>query len=242
MSKVAIVTGASRGIGRQIALKLAQEGYDIVVNYNSNSQAADEVVAEITALGQKALAVQADISNVADTAKLFDAAINEFGQVDALINNAGLMITEPIAQVTEETFDRQFNINVKGTFFMLKNAFEKLADNGSIVNISTSVVGQMFPTYSVYTGTKGAVEQFTRQLAKEFGTRQININAIAPGPTGTELFLTGKSEEQINHLASMNAYNRLGTPDDIANVVAMLVSPAGKWINGQTIRTNGGFI
>ncbi|MFK4972559.1 SDR family oxidoreductase [Lactococcus garvieae] len=242
MTKVAIVTGASRGIGREIALKLATVGYDLVVNYNSNSKAADQVVQEIEHLGKKALAVQANISKVSDTTELFDQAIGKFGHVDVLVNNAGLMITQPISEVTEEVFDRQFQVNVKGTYFMLQNAFKKLADNGTIVNLSTSVNGQMFPTYSVYAGTKGAVEQFTRQLAKEFGQRKININAIAPGPTGTDLFLNGKSQEQIDQLASLNAFNRLGKPNDIAEAVALLVSPSAKWINGQTVRVNGGFI
>ncbi|MFT8424485.1 MAG: SDR family oxidoreductase [Liquorilactobacillus sp.] len=242
MTKVAIVTGASRGIGREIALKLATVGYDLVVNYNSNSKAADQVVQEIEHLGQKALAVQANISKVSDTTELFEQAIAKFGHVDVLVNNAGLMITQPISEVTEEVFDSQFQVNVKGTYFMLQNAFKKLADNGAIVNLSTSVNGQMFPTYSVYAGTKGAVEQFTRQLAKEFGQRKININAIAPGPTGTDLFLNGKSQEQIDQLASLNAFNRLGKPTDIAEAVALLVSPSAKWISGQTIRVNGGFI
>ncbi len=242
MTKVAIVTGASRGIGREIALKLATVGYDLVVNYNSNSKAADQVVQEIEHLGQKALAVQANISKVSDTTELFEQAIAKFGHVDVLVNNAGLMITQPISEVTEEVFDSQFQVNVKGTYFMLQNAFKKLADNGTIVNLSTSVNGQMFPTYSVYAGTKGAVEQFTRQLAKEFGQRKININAIAPGPTGTDLFLNGKSQEQIDQLASLNAFNRLGKPTDIAETVALLVSPSAKWISGQTIRVNGGFI
>ncbi|AVI94407.1 3-oxoacyl-[acyl-carrier-protein] reductase [Oenococcus oeni] len=242
MTKTAIVTGASRGIGREIALKLAQTGFNVVVNYNSNSDSANEVVKEIEKLGQKALAVQANVGNVADTAKLFDQAIEKFGEVNVLVNNAGLMITQPINEVTEEIFDRQFQVNVKGTYFMLQNAFNKLANNGAIVNISTSVNGQMFPTYSVYAGTKGAVEQFTRQLAKEFGPKQININAIAPGPTGTDLFLNGKSQTQIDQLASLNAFNRLGKPDDIAEVVNWLVSPEAKWVNGQTLRVNGGFI
>ncbi|AZZ60713.1 SDR family oxidoreductase [Oenococcus sp. UCMA 16435] len=242
MTKTAIVTGASRGIGREIALKLAQTGFNVVVNYNSNSDSANEVVKEIEKLGQKALAVQANVGNVTDTAKLFDQAIEKFGEVNVLVNNAGLMITQPINEVTEEIFDRQFQVNVKGTYFMLQNAFNKLANNGAIVNISTSVNGQMFPTYSVYAGTKGAVEQFTRQLAKEFGPKQININAIAPGPTGTDLFLNGKSQTQIDQLASLNAFNRLGKPDDIAEVVNWLVSPEAKWINGQTLRVNGGFI
>lgn len=242
MTKTAIVTGASRGIGREIALKLAQTGFNVVVNYNSNSDSANEVVKEIEKLGQKALAVQANVGNVTDTAKLFDQAIEKFGEVNVLVNNAGLMITQPINEVTEEIFDRQFQVNVKGTYFMLQNAFNKLANNGAIVNISTSVNGQMFPTYSVYAGTKGAVEQFTRQLAKEFGPKQININAIAPGPTGTDLFLNGKSQTQIDQLASLNAFNRLGKPDDIAEVVNWLVSPEAKWVNGQTLRVNGGFI
>lgn len=242
MTKVAIVTGASRGIGREIALKLATVGYDLVVNYNSNSKAANQVVQEIEHLGQKALAVQANISKVSDTTELFDQAIAKFGHVAVLVNNAGLMITQPISEVTEEVFDRQFQVNVKGTYFMLQNAFKKLADNGTIVNLSTSVNGQMFPTYSVYAGTKGAVEQFTRQLAKEFGQRKININAIAPGPTGTDLFLNGKSQDQIDQLASLNAFNRLGKPNDIAEAVALLVSPSAKWISGQTVRVNGGFI
>lgn len=240
--KVAIITGSSRGIGRKVAEQLAGLGADVVINYSSSPEKAAEVVEGIRSKGGSATAIQADLSKLEDVERLFAETVSAFGQVDILVNNAGLMITKPIADVTEADFDKQFAVNVKGTFFACQQAFKVMENHGRIINFSTSVTGQMFPAYSVYAGTKGAVEQFTRQLAKEFGSKQITINAIAPGPVNTELFTVGKSEQQIEGIKQMNAFGRLGEPEDIANVIEFLVSAQAQWVTGQTLRVNGGFI
>lgn len=240
--KVAIVTGASRGIGREIAERLAENGAKVVVNYASSPAKAEEVVGRIKQGGGEARAIQADISQVAEIERLFRETIEAYGGIDILVNNAGIMTTKPIAAITEEDFDQHFAINVKGTYFAIQQAFHHMNSGGRIINFSTSVAGQMFPTYSVYAGTKGAVEQFTRQLAKEFGPKGITINAVAPGPINTELFTVGKSEEQIAGIVSMNSFGRLGEPDDIAGIVLFLASEESKWITGQTLRVNGGFV
>jgi 3-oxoacyl-[acyl-carrier protein] reductase len=240
--KVAIVTGASRGIGRRVAEQLASLGAYSVINYRSNPEQANNVVEGITESGGKAIAIQADISRVTEVERLFTETIAKCGKVDILVNNAGLMVNKPIVEVTEEDFDRHFSINVKGTYFACQQAMKHMQNNGRIVNFSTSVTGNMFPAYSVYAASKGAVEQITRQLAKEFGTKGITINAIAPGPVKTELFLVGKTEQQIEAMSKMNSFNRLGEPEDIADVIELLVSDKAHWITGQTIRVNGGFI
>ncbi|QGQ97254.1 SDR family oxidoreductase [Paenibacillus psychroresistens] len=242
LEKVAIITGSSRGIGRSIALLLASQGAKVVINYSADQEAADKVVQEIESEGGTAIVIRADISKVADIEQLFNQTIATYGKIDILVNNAGVMATKPIDQVTEEDFDRQFAINVKGTYFAIQQAVKHMGVDGRIINFSTSVVGYMFPTYSVYAGTKGAVEQFTRQLAKELGPRGITINTVAPGPVNTELFTTGKSEALINQLASTNSFNRLGEPEDISSVVAFLASNDSRWISGQTIRINGGSV
>lgn len=240
--KVAIVTGASRGIGREIAERLAENGAKVVVNYASSPAKAEEVVSAIKQSGGEARAIQADVRQVAAIERLFGETIEVYGGIDILVNNAGIMTTKPVATMTEEDFDQQFAINVKGTYFAIQQAFHHMNSGGRIINFSTSVVGQMFPAYSVYAGTKGAVEQFTRQLAKEFGPKGITINAVAPGPINTELFTVGKSEEQIAGIANMNAFGRLGEPDDVAGAVLFLAGEESKWITGQTIRVNGGFV
>lgn len=240
--KVAIITGSSRGIGRVIAEQLANLGAKVVINYSSSPEKAAEVVEGIIQKDGKAVAIHADLSKVSDVEDLFTKTIDEFGKVDILINNAGLMITKPLADVTEADFDKQFAVNVKGTLFACQQAMKHMENNGRIVNFSTSVTGQMFPAYSVYAGTKGAVEQFTRQLAKEFGSKQITINAVAPGPVNTELFNVGKTEQQIEGMKKMNAFGRLGEPEDIADVIEFLVSDNSQWVTGQTLRVNGGFI
>lgn len=242
LGKVAIVTGASRGIGRAIALLLASQGANIVVNYASSPDAAENVVQEITTEGGAAIAVRADVSKLAELELLFNQTIASFGKLDILVNNAGALITKPFDQINEADFDKLFAINVKGTYFAAQLAVKHMGAGGRIINFSTSVSGLMLPAYSLYAGTKGAVEQFTRQLAKELGPKGITINAVAPGPVNTELFKTGKSEALINQLSSANAFNRLGEPDDISGVVAFLASEESRWITGQTIRANGGFI
>ncbi|MBB6731542.1 SDR family oxidoreductase [Cohnella zeiphila] len=240
--KIAVVTGASRGMGREIAELLANQGAKVVVNYTSSPEKAEEVVKGIKEKGGDALAVQADISKVAELEKLFRQTVDAYGRVDILVNNAGIMITKPLADLTEEDFDRQYAVNVKGTFFAIQQAVPHMGDGGRIINFSTSVVGQMFPTYSAYTATKGAVEQITRQLAKELGPKGITINAVAPGPVNTELFTAGKTPEQIKNVGGMNAFGRLAEPEDISNVVLFLAGAESQWVTGQTIRVNGGFI
>ncbi|QQE80005.1 SDR family oxidoreductase [Alicyclobacillus sp. SO9] len=239
--KVAIVTGASRGIGRQVAIQLAQSGAKVTVNYFSNRVQADDVVKTIEQFGGKALAIQADVSKVSEIETLFLETLKEFGRVDILVNNAGVMENNALTDVTEEQFDLHFATNVKGTFFACQQAMKHMTQGGAIINFSTSVSGATLPTYSVYAATKGAVEQLTRQLAKEFGPRDIVINCIAPGQVATDLFLHGKSPELVDSFRRMNAFSRLGEPEDIANAIELLVSDKARWITGQTIRVNGGF-
>lgn len=238
-NKVILVTGASRGIGAEIAQQLATAGAKVIVNYASGKDAAEQVVTSIKNNGGDAIALQADVSNSDAVEQLFDNAISHYGKIDVLVNNAGIMITKLIKDTTDEDFSRQFDINVRGTFNTLREAAIKLADNGSIINFSSTTTRLMMPTYGTYVATKGAVEQLTRVFAKEIGSRGINVNAILPGPTNTELFTKGKPQEVIDRLASLNAFNRLGEPTDIAKIVAFLASDDAKWISGQTIGANG---
>ena len=238
--KTALVTGASRGIGRAVALKLGQMGAAVVVNYMNNVAAAEEVVEQIAAQGGKALAIQADMADPAAIEQLFDQAIGEFGQLDILVNNAGIAIYKAIAEVSEDDYEKLFSLNVKGLLFACQQAARKLADGGRIINISTSVTKMMLPSYGLYAASKGAVEQLTKVLAKELGLRGITVNAVSPGPTDTELFREGKTEEQIRQMGAMAAFNRIGTPEDIAGAVALLASAEAGWISGQNICANGG--
>lgn len=238
-NKIAIVTGASKGIGACIAKTLAGAGATVVVNYAGSKDAAEQVVNDITAGGGTAIAMQGDVSKAEDVRNIFAQTISRFGRVDILINNAGVMITKLIAETTDEDFDKQFNTNVKGVFNALREAATQLADNGSILNFSTSVNRIMLPGYATYVATKAAVEQLTRVFAKEVGKRGINVNSISPGPTNTALFTNGKSDETISRLASLSAFNRIGDPQDIANVVLFLVSDEAKWISAQNIGVNG---
>ena len=243
MKQVAIVTGASRGIGAAIAHRLAGEGYAVIVNYAGKQEEAQAVVDAIEARGGSAFAVRADVSDSAAVRSLFDAAIDRYGRVDVLVNNAGIMppALPHLADTDDDTFDRLFAVNVKGTFNTLREAAARLQQGGRIVNFSTSMVGIALPGYAVYAATKGAVEVMTNILAKELRGKNITVNAVAPGPTGTELFLNGKTPEQIERLAKMAPLERLGKPEDIADAVAFLATP-GSWINGQTLRANGGMV
>jgi len=238
--KVAIVTGASRGIGRAIALRLSQEGASVVVNYARGAEQAKDVVSAIEAAGGKALAVQADVRKTAEIRDLFDRTQETYSQIDILVNNAGVTLSKPVAEVTEAEFDNIFAINVKGTFFACQEAGKRMAEGGRIVNFSSSTTAMLLPTYGAYVATKGAVEQLTRSLAKELGDRQITVNVISPGPTDTELFTVGKTAEQIQRFTQMTALGRLGKVEDIADVTAFLCSEQARWITGQNIRVNGG--
>lgn len=241
-NRTAIVTGASRGIGAEIARKLASLNMNVVVNYASDAGAASGLVAEIEAAGGRALAVQGDVSSKEDFERIFDAAERHFGGVDVLVNNAGLMRNTPIVNVDEETFDRMFAINVRGVLNGCKLAAQRLRDHGSIVNVSTSVIGMAPAGYGPYCASKAAVEALTRSLSKEIGARGIRVNAVAPGPTDTELLLQANSEDRLKTFAAMTPLGRLGHATDMAPVVAFLISDDGAWINGQTIRVNGGIV
>jgi len=241
-TKSALVTGASRGIGSAIAERLAQDGFSVVVNYSGSEGEASALAKKINANGGRAITVQADVSKPADVARLFDAAEKEFGGVDVLVNNAGIMPLAKIADAEDAIFDRIVAVNLKGTFNGLREAAKRLRDGGRIINFSTSVVGMKLETYGIYAATKSAVETLTAILAKELRGKSITVNAIAPGPTATDLFLHGKSQELIDRFAKMNPLERLGTPQDIAAVVAFLAGPDGSWINGQVLRANGGLL
>ncbi len=241
-AKVAIVTGASRGIGAAVTERLARDGFAVVVNYSGSAPSAEALVRKIGDSGGRALAVKADVSDPAAVRRLFDSAEAAFGGVDVLVNNAGIMQLAPLADSDDALFDSQIAVNLKGTFNGMREAARRLRRGGRIVNFSTSIVGTRLETYGVYAATKAAVEVMTPILAKELRGRSITVNAVAPGPTATDLFLNGKSPELVDRLAKMNPMERLGTPEDIAAAVAFLVGPDGGWINGQVLRANGGMV
>lgn len=240
--KIAIVTGSSRGIGAEIARRLSEDGFTVVVNYSGSEATAQTVVSEILAQGGSALAVKADVSNPTEVSALFDKVEATYGNVDVLVNNAGIMELAPLANVEDHSIERQIDINLKGTIYALREASTRLCNGGRVINLSTTVVGLKLENYGVYAATKAAVETLTAIMAKEMRGKDITVNAIAPGPTATDLFLKGKSDELIDRMAKMNPLERLGTPEDIAAVVSMLASTDSGWINGQVIRANGGVI
>jgi 3-oxoacyl-[acyl-carrier protein] reductase len=241
-NKTAIVTGASRGIGAAVAERLAADGFAVVVNYAGSEAAATALVRKIEGKGGRALSVQADVSDPGAVKRLFDAAEGKFGGVDVLVNNAGVMMLKSIGESDDALFDRQIAINLKGTFNGLREAARRMRKGGRIVNFSTSVVGLKLENYGVYAATKAAVETLTAILAKELRGRSVTVNAVAPGPTATALFLDGKPPELVERMAKMSPLERLGTPEDIAAAVAFLVGPDGSWVNGQTLRANGGVV
>jgi 3-oxoacyl-[acyl-carrier protein] reductase len=241
-AKTAIVTGASRGIGAAIAERLARDGFNVVVNYSGDAVPADALARKIADAGGKARAIKADVSDPAAVRALFDATEAEFGGIDVLVNNAGIMQLSTLAQTTDETLSRTIDVNLKGTFNTLREAATRLRQGGRIINFSSSVVGLLQPTYGIYAATKAAVETLTSILAKELRGREITVNAIAPGPTATDLFLKGKPQELVDRLAKAAPLERLGQPVDIASVVSFLSGPDGAWVNGQTLRANGGII
>jgi 3-oxoacyl-[acyl-carrier protein] reductase len=240
--KVALVTGASRGIGSSVAERLARDGFTLIVNYSENAAPAEALVRKIEQAGGRALAAKADISDASSVRRMFDAAEAAFGGVDVLVNNAGIMTLAPIADADDASFDRHIAVNLKGTFNTLREAAKRLRSGGRIINFSSSVVGMLMPTYGVYAATKAAVEAMTRVLAQEVRGRNITVNAVAPGPTATDLFLKGKPQDVVDRMAKMAPLERLGQPGDIADVVAFLAGPDAAWVNGQVLRVNGGII
>ena len=241
-AKAALVTGASRGIGMAIAERLARDGFNLIINYSESAAPAEALVRKLEGAGGRALAVKADISDPSAVREMFDAAERAFGGVDVLVNNAGIMTLAPIAETDDASFDRHIAVNLKGTFNTLREAAKRLRGGGRIVNFSSSVVGMLMPTYGVYVATKAAVEGLTSVLAKELRGRNITVNAIAPGPTATDLFLKGKPQEVVDRMAKMAPLERLGQPSDIADVVSFLAGPDAAWVNGQVLRVNGGII
>jgi 3-oxoacyl-[acyl-carrier protein] reductase len=240
--RVAVVTGGSRGIGRETALRLAADGYAVVVGYSTNRVEAEKVVVEIEERGGRALAVGGDVSDAAVAQALLDRAEAAYGGVDVVVHAAGQMLLAPVAELDLDDLDGLLRVNVRGTFAVAQQAVRRLRAGGALVLFSTSVVGLAFPAYGAYAATKGAVEALTPILAKELRGRDVTVNAVAPGPTATDLFLDGKSEEQVAALAAQPPLERLGTPADIAATVAFLAGPDGHWVNGQVLRANGGIV
>src|SRR3569833_1822427 len=241
MAKTAIATGASRGIGRSIAKRLAKDGFSIVGNYAGNAQQTEEAVQEIKSGGGNAVAVAGDISNPSAVAQLFHLAEKAFGPIQVVVNNAGIMPLSPIAKGDVDAFDKVIAVNLRGAFLVLGKVAQQVVEGGRIIVLSSSVVAKSFPNYGAYIASKAGVEGLVRVLANELRGRNITVNAIAPGPTGTDLFLTGKGEDLIKELANLAPLERLGTPEDIANTVSFLAGPDGGWVNAQVLRANGGF-
>ncbi len=240
--KVAIITGSSRGIGAGVAKALACEGVRVVINYIQNKSAADALCNEIVSAGGECIAVQADVGNPAAVKQLFDTALERFQQIDFLVNNAGILLFKEIAEIQDDEFDRILTVNLKSVFYTLREAANRLADHGRVVNISSTVTRIMMPKYGAYAATKAGVEQLTRIFAREMGKRGITANAILPGPVDTELFRAGKTSADIERMAAMSALGRIGTVEDVAQVVLFQVSDEAAWVNGQMIGVNGGII
>jgi 3-oxoacyl-[acyl-carrier protein] reductase len=241
MPKTAIVTGGSRGIGKSVAKRLARDGFAVVVNYASKAKEADATVDEIQTAGGQAIAVKADVGNVADVERLFEETVKAFGAVDVVVNNSGIMSLSPIGKGDAALFDKVIQTNLRGSFLVMAQAAQRTAGGGRIIAFSSSVLARSFPTYGPYIASKAGVEGLVHVLANELRGRNITVNAVAPGPVGTELFLSGKTEEQVTEFAKLSPLERLGEPEDIANVVSFLAGPDGGWINSQVLRANGGF-
>ena len=241
MAKSAIVTGASGGIGRAVAKRLADDGFAVVVSYAGNAARADDVVAEIIAAGGRALAVKADVASASDVARLFKQAGDAFGKSDVVVHCAGIMPLRPIADGDLDMFDKVIATNLRGAFVVLAEAARQVPSGGRIIAFSTSVIAKAFPGYGAYIASKAGVEGLVHVLANELRGRNISVNAVAPGPVATDLFLAGKTEAQIEQLSKVPPLERLGQPEDISGVVSFLAGPDGAWVNGQILRANGGF-
>ena len=242
MKKVAIVTGGSRGIGRAVAKRLAQDGFAVVVNYLSNAGEGEEVVAEIKGIGGDAISLKVDVANQSDVERLFKESMDAFGRPDVVVHCAGIMPLFPIASGDVAAFDKVIATNLRGTFLVFAHAAQHVPDGGRIIAFSSSVLAKSFPTYGAYIASKAGVEGLVHVLANELRGRNITVNAVAPGQVLTDLFLKGKSEARIDELKKMNPLERLGLPEDMANVVSFLAGPEGGWINSQVVRPNGGFV
>lgn len=240
--RVAIVTGASRGIGASIAARLARDGFAVAINYAASATAAEAVAREIAEAGAPAMIVQADVADPRAVVRMFDAVEARFAGVDVLVNNAGIMKLASLAESDDAFVDSQLAVNLKGSIHTMREAARRLRAGGRIINLSSSVVGLYQPTYGVYAASKAGIEAMTRVLAKEMRGRAITVNAVAPGPTATDLFLDGKPQSVVDALAKLAPLERLGQPQDIANVVAFLASEQGSWVNGQVLRANGGIV
>lgn len=237
--RVAIVTGGSRGIGRVAAERLGADGMAVVVGYAGNAVEAKAAVAAIEAGGGVATAVRADVAEETEVDELFDTAEREFGGVDVVVHSAGVMKLAPLASLDLDELDRVHRTNIRGTFVVDRAAANRVRPGGAIINFSTTVRKLNLPTYAAYAASKGAVEALVPILAKEMRGRDVTVNAVAPGPTATAMFLDGKDDETIARMASMTPMERLGRPEDIAEVVSFLAGP-GRWVNGQTVYANGG--
>jgi 3-oxoacyl-[acyl-carrier protein] reductase len=240
MKKSAIVTGASRGIGRAVANRLAKDGFAVVVNY-VNPAEAEQAAAEIKKNGGEAMAIKADVGNPADVEQLFAETLKKFGSVDVVVNNSGIMPLSPIGKGDVDAFDKVIVTNLRGTFLVFAQAAQHISVGGRIIAFSSSVLAKSFPSYGPYIASKAGLEGLVHVLANELRGRNVTVNAVAPGPIATELFLNGKSENQISEFTKMSPLERMGQPEDIANVVSFLAGPDGGWINSQVLRANGGF-
>lgn len=240
-NKVAIVTGASGGIGRAVAIRLAQDGFAVVVHYSGNVEKAEKAVAQIESGGGRAIAIQADVSSVTDVEHLFQETLDKFAQVNVVVHCAGIMPRSAIADGDIEAFDKVIATNLRGAFLILSQAARHVSSGGRIIAFSSSVVAKAFPTYGAYIASKAGVEGLVQVLANELRGRNITVNAVAPGPVATDLFLQGKNDTQIEQLSKVPPLERLGQPEDIANVVSFLAGTDGGWIDAQVLRANGGF-
>lgn len=239
--RVALVTGGSGGIGRVVSLRLAKDGFIVVVHYAGNAEKAEQVAKEIKSAGGQVLTIQADVSNEADVERLFKQIIDTFGRIDVVVHTAGIMPVMTIAETDLAVFDRIISTNLRGTLIVFKHSAKHVSEGGRIMAFSSSVIAKSFPTYGPYIASKAGVEGLMRVLTNELRGRNITVNAVAPGPIPTELFLKGKSEERIEEFRKMSPLERLGQPEDIAGVVSFLAGPDGGWVNGQVVRANGGF-